>query len=542
LKGRLFYIFIILYQVGVAQQVDWIRVTGTAPQFMEFHQNPNRIYIAGCYKYGSPLNIQNSTFFGNQTFSLSYHGSHVGIVDKNGHADTIFSAAATATAQYLRDFLRGSGNNFYIAGTASGAFDYCFSKTQSTGAADWGQCYTSQSPYNNPSTYYPHTIAESIIENTAGLFITGTYQDSMFIGNTWLYGKNALITRVDPQTGNIVWAKSIPGFHYSSPKATHLANLTRGGLLLGVNIANGGVFGTNTITIFPNYGSALAIMDTTGNFTHSFLLGEGFYIHSMTVDKLDNYYIAGAARNVCSIGSNNYTLTPHGMFVMKTDKYLNIHWLRVFDSPSANWRYGQSAFTQMHLTNNDELYISGSLHCDTLFSQSDTIFKKTITGPWGSYYRDALLMKYSASTGSLNYVIQVKDQQDAEGYDVTTDDEGAAYWSGKVSGHAMIGNDTIKGPGYFLVRFKDSPTVGITENKLFSSVKVYPNPAKSDIIIETDYKEYDVELFDIYGRKIKHFEKNSEASYIRTENLNRGVYLLSITSPNDRSVHRIILE
>ena len=79
-----------------------------------------------------------------------------------------------------------------------------------------------------------------------------------------------------------------------------------------------------------------------------------------------------------------------------------------------------------------------------------------------------------------------------------------------------------------------------TKDILANSFKVYPNPASSEINIQTDLNIDKLELYDILGKFILK-ETNSTKS-IKLNNLKPGMYLLNIYSDDFRTVKKIIVK
>ena len=79
-----------------------------------------------------------------------------------------------------------------------------------------------------------------------------------------------------------------------------------------------------------------------------------------------------------------------------------------------------------------------------------------------------------------------------------------------------------------------------TKDLLANSFKVYPNPASSEINIQTDLNIDKLELYDFLGKFILK-ETNSTKS-IKLNNLKPGMYLLNIYSDDFRTVKKIIVK
>ena len=79
-----------------------------------------------------------------------------------------------------------------------------------------------------------------------------------------------------------------------------------------------------------------------------------------------------------------------------------------------------------------------------------------------------------------------------------------------------------------------------TKDILANSFKVYPNPASSEINIQTDLNIDKLELYDVLGKFILKETKSTKS--IKLNNLKPGMYLLNIYSDDFRTVKKIIVK
>ena len=89
---------------------------------------------------------------------------------------------------------------------------------------------------------------------------------------------------------------------------------------------------------------------------------------------------------------------------------------------------------------------------------------------------------------------------------------------------------------------KAAPAIGINE-MIKSDISLYPNPASSFIIIESnDYKLKRIEVFSVNGVMIKSFVVNTRQFSYRTYDLNKGVYIVKIYTSKDVVTKKLILK
>ena len=112
------------------------------------------------------------------------------------------------------------------------------------------------------------------------------------------------------------------------------------------------------------------------------------------------------------------------------------------------------------------------------------------------------------------------------------------------SGHSLVAGITIENTN----PISDSCTLilGITENTLESSdIKIYPNPAKDHIYIQSKViiDTMKVELINELGQILKTSEilKGSTLNKIETDALDNGLYFLKISSNSDSKTYKVIV-
>jgi hypothetical protein len=77
-------------------------------------------------------------------------------------------------------------------------------------------------------------------------------------------------------------------------------------------------------------------------------------------------------------------------------------------------------------------------------------------------------------------------------------------------------------------------SLSVNESKIETSLKVFPNPATTELTIKLNSKEENkrIEMMDLLGKKIysKMVKNEDSITQIDTSNLKAGIYLVSITS------------
>ena len=73
-----------------------------------------------------------------------------------------------------------------------------------------------------------------------------------------------------------------------------------------------------------------------------------------------------------------------------------------------------------------------------------------------------------------------------------------------------------------------------------SEVNIYPNPMQSKFYIKTNFEKFDVIIYDIFGRVVKH-ENNYRNIGIDCSNLSNGIYLVEINDKKNRIIEKIFI-
>lgn len=86
-------------------------------------------------------------------------------------------------------------------------------------------------------------------------------------------------------------------------------------------------------------------------------------------------------------------------------------------------------------------------------------------------------------------------------------------------------------------------TAEISENKLFSSLKIYPNPSNGIIFIENENAEAlgNVYVFDVNGKILQTFNNTSYKIQINLTNFVSGIYFIKVKNSNENYIIKRIL-
>ena len=90
----------------------------------------------------------------------------------------------------------------------------------------------------------------------------------------------------------------------------------------------------------------------------------------------------------------------------------------------------------------------------------------------------------------------------------------------------------------------NDPTTGLNENLMDSKlVAIYPNPANNEIFIEfqkNGIANRMVEIIDLNGQIVKKVITHSDKTIINIDNLNSGVYIVSIKTDKGVIIQKLL--
>ncbi len=84
--------------------------------------------------------------------------------------------------------------------------------------------------------------------------------------------------------------------------------------------------------------------------------------------------------------------------------------------------------------------------------------------------------------------------------------------------------------------------IGIYENQIFNRVRIYPNPTRHTLTIESDYKIHSYQLFSSIGKEIEKKVIFDNFHSIDISNYPSGVYFINITHSKGNVMKKIIIE
>jgi len=120
---------------------------------------------------------------------------------------------------------------------------------------------------------------------------------------------------------------------------------------------------------------------------------------------------------------------------------------------------------------------------------------------------------------------------------------GITYARFRITTNTLLSNDS-KGEAYngevedYVLVIAEG-TLGLDDEVLNQSVKIYPNPVRDFLSVDSEKRLVTkIEIYSALGQRIK--EVNSNFNFISTEKLSKGIYLLRIYSENGTIVRKLV--
>ncbi|XWK90520.1 MAG: SBBP repeat-containing protein [Phormidium sp.] len=284
-------------------------------------------------------------------------------------------------------------------------------------------------------------------DSSGNLYTIGYFSGSVTFGNTTLTSQgnsDVYITKQD-SSGNVIWAKSVPGTVSGSAKA--IVTDSSGNIYTTGIFSGSATFGSVTLTSQQgNNDIFVAKLDSSGNFTWAKNYGslssadQGYDI---TTDSSGNLYVAGLLGGSAYVtggtlsgndtpGSTKLTSFGGGdILVTKLDSNGNVAWAKNFGSITRDQSYSIATDS------------SGNVYTTGLFAGSATFGSVTLTSQGGT---DIFVAKQD-SNGNVAWAKNFGSTTNDNGFGIATDSSGNLYTTGNFTGNATFGSVTLTSQG-----------------------------------------------------------------------------------------------
>lgn len=83
------------------------------------------------------------------------------------------------------------------------------------------------------------------------------------------------------------------------------------------------------------------------------------------------------------------------------------------------------------------------------------------------------------------------------------------------------------------------PSLNVADETL-KQLKIYPNPVKTNTIYFNTDRTLDIKIYDILGKLVTSKTINNSNNYVDISNINKGIYLVKMTSGKETSIKKLI--
>ena len=98
-------------------------------------------------------------------------------------------------------------------------------------------------------------------------------------------------------------------------------------------------------------------------------------------------------------------------------------------------------------------------------------------------------------------------------------------------------------PGAWMIRpIVSKDPIILSSDDIVDNFKLYPNPAKSELFIETNKPENVISIYNIQGVLIKRITSNTTLNRFNIDNLASAIYIVEVENSENRSYQKIIVK
>ena len=98
-------------------------------------------------------------------------------------------------------------------------------------------------------------------------------------------------------------------------------------------------------------------------------------------------------------------------------------------------------------------------------------------------------------------------------------------------------------PGAWMIRpIVSKDPIILSSEEIVDDFKLYPNPANSELFIETNKPENIISIYNIQGILIKRITSNTALNRFNIDNLASAIYIVEVENSENRSYQKIIVK
>lgn len=385
-------------------------------------------------------------------------------------------------------------------------------KVSAAGVVQWGKTFRS-----------PTARAVAVAVNTGGIFVAGTYEDSVSFGNIKITHPQlySFLVRID-HNGNYVWAKNVDNDFYN--QVDDLCFDGNNSLYLT------GIYADTTFYT-STYIEKMNLLGTTlWRHAGPTKIGGSMRYHRLAWSGAGSgaIYLTAMFTDSARWATTTYT-SPAYVYkdmLVKIDPSGQLLWSR-----SVGHKNFLFAFTGIVETNNRGAILY------TSFTDSMVIGTQTYVSAGNL---DDALIQYDHS-GNILWKLVFGGTGQEQPWDVHCRN-GAVYLACRNMSSYNIGPLSVVNAGYgdiLAVKFFDELASSLPDQPPGSTTAIYPVPANDILYISSAEPVLSVILTDLQGRHIKQFENTEQ---FNVSDLAEGLYLVQVFSSNQQSRIKIAVQ
>lgn len=378
--------------------------------------------------------------------------------------------------------------------------------------------------------------AKGVSTDASGnVFVTGQYKSSSIVFGTTTLTNSGLVdvfTAKYDGSGNVLWAKKGVGNY--NDYSFSISNDVSGNAFITGSFAGSVVFGSDTLTATGSPSIFTAKYDPSGNVLWAKSPTGGGYGQSIAADGGGNAVVTGWFGGPITFGST--TLTNAGgadIFVAKYDGNGNELWAKG----------GVGTFDDGGLGITTDA--SGNIIATGGFQSASITFGSTTLTNSGSGNNDILVVKYDGS-GNVLWAKSASGTGNDVSAGVSTDAGGNVFVTGSYfMASLMFGSTTLTNAGsndFFLAKL--SGITEVEENFVNGkSIKIFPNPAASELTIDNGKLQIDrIEIYNVLGKKIFQSQISDLKSqiFVDVSQLPSGIYFVKVRGEKEERVAKFV--
>jgi hypothetical protein len=490
----------------------------------------------------------------NYRTSVGFADNYIAKYSTNGSLIWVTSFGSTGV-DIPHSVVTDNNNNIILTGYFSNTCDFdpgasVAVKTSNGGRDAYIAKYDSSGNFQWVITYGSDSLDDAFnldVDAQGNIYWTGVIEGTVTVGTTTFTTQveDVVFGKISP-SGTILWVKQVGGSGIDEGSGIILDN--------NGDIIHTGYFQT-TVDFDPNAGVSnltssggfdtyFGKYDTSGNLIWMKKIGgPGVDIGApggITIDNLNNIYIAGNAGVNCDYDPNAGTVT-HIMngttdwFVAKYDNNGN-HILSFTVGGT-----GQDQAHRLTTDNQQNIYVTGWFRISANFNPNGTAL--TLTGNCTGGGHDGYIAKYNSSgvcqwAKQFGGVVNGTDQLTL-GTSLKLLNQQQVVFSGRFHGNNAFASIPISpttnsnGASDMFICLLDSNgnyqsvLTAIDFNEQMSAFKIYPNPTSDFIFINTQNQIKGVSIYNVVGQKM---ESKLDNNKINVSNLVNGTYFIKITA------------